>query len=338
MTTTTEAAEQAAVLGKIERLLRMTTENGCSENEALVAATKIQEILAAHNLTLAALEQAEPAAAAAEPREMTDGGGAGHKWKRRLMACLADNNFCLHFIINTGHYRKFGGHQLLGRKVNVVVTIQTYNYLLQAMQRLNPYHPRREQVSHTKWCDGCADRLIERLNQRRIEQELESRRAAQAQGNGTGTELMVLSDVYGSEEDLNQDALNGREPGTTARQRRERAAQWAAYEAQDKARREALRQREQELIAGGMSEHSAYYVARGLAIPPPPKAKTAKQQAKEEAREERERERDEARRKREWERDEERRNHPAYRDGRASGNSIGLDEQIDTGAERKRLR
>lgn len=322
MTITTENAvqEAAAILGKVQALLAKTVDNGCTEAEASAAAGKVQALLAKHNLNLAALQNQQ--APVYETREKTDSGkSAMFAYQKKLMECIAHNNFCMAFVREDGRKRE---HQLLGRKVNVTVSVQTYDYLCQAMARLNPY--RHDRKNAIRFMEGCAERLVERLNAQRYEAEQESKRAkAEAQQTGNGTDLIVLSDVYGSEEELNCDALYGYEPGTTARRNREYANRRAAEDI----KYAADKRKEDELVAGGMNRRIAWYVARGYEIPADvmdePKAETRRER---EARERRS-ERLHAKWDREWQREQARKNSAAYQSGRMTAEEISLNQQIE---------
>ncbi|MGY8976296.1 MAG: DUF2786 domain-containing protein, partial [Alphaproteobacteria bacterium] len=55
--------EKESILNRIQKLLKMSTENGASENEAMLAADKAQKLLQEHNLSIADIKddsQAEP--------------------------------------------------------------------------------------------------------------------------------------------------------------------------------------------------------------------------------------------------------------------------------------
>ena len=55
--------EKESVLKRIQKLLQMSTENGASENEAMLAADKAQKLLQEHNLSISDLkddDQVEP--------------------------------------------------------------------------------------------------------------------------------------------------------------------------------------------------------------------------------------------------------------------------------------
>jgi hypothetical protein len=319
--------DTAAILAKVQALLSKTVENGCTEQEASAAAAKVQSLLAAHNLNLAALDNASTPVYETRERTETNTSAMFH-YQRKLMECLASNNFCMSFLVGSGKERK--SYQLIGRKINVLSTIQTYQYLMQAMARLNPFSERKDAM---RWNEGCTDRLVERLNERRREQENESQNAAdsQRQANaGTGTDLVVLADVYGSEEELNADARDGLAPGTHAARRRKCAAEHAAWMEQQR-QYDAKRN---ELVRAGMEPSSAWYAARGLAVPvrhEPTEQERKRQEREDRARNERYEKRwarEDAKRDREHQREQARLLNHAYQAGRIHADEIGLDQQV----------
>ena len=182
------------------------------------------------------------------------------------MTALATSNFCLHQIVRSPGAGQPRRHLLVGRAVNVEATRLTYDYLLGALRRelatagYRETEPRftRDGVKHVKWSkegqwflEGAATKLSERLAERRQAAEAESAARARPAGNGTGREL-VLSDVYGSEADLNNDALNNFPAGTTAARRRQRE--------EEEMKREAEKQ---ELIDAGVDPTEALYRSLG---------------------------------------------------------------------------
>lgn len=329
---------ESPVHDRIRKLLALAdSARNSSEAEASSAAEKVQELLQAHNLTLAQVEASGGSG---------DGGGRGvivsdrralYLWQRRLMESLADNNFCLHRVtevdaLDGRRQRSSRRHQLVGRKMNVDVTLDMYDYLSVAVRRAAAdagYDHATRERDHHRFLDGAVERLRERLAERRREKEAESRlreeQARAASGaNGTHREL-VLSDVYGSEADQNNDALNGFPVGTTATRKREQAEKTA--------RREAEYAR---LVAEGTEDTEAWYLAHGYG------AESAKTYAAEYNRRARRSRRSRGGRGRAQGFTQGQRAHyekvnsPAYGAGRAAGSSIGLDEQAGA-ANRRRL-
>lgn len=220
------------VVARIRKLLALAGNNS-NENEAASAASKAQDIMRDYNLTLAELGEGSPGQAPdadATRTRMDTGIAAARDWCNSLMAAIAKNNFCAHWTSmavsrradGTGKLRNRSRHNLIGRQANVTVTIETYKYLVGAMERLCPYTDARDRSS-ISWFTGCADRLVVRLDRQRADSEAASRTRRQEPGRGNGSSI-VLADVYSSEEDLNRDMRYGYPAGTTATRRREQEA------------------------------------------------------------------------------------------------------------------
>jgi len=322
-----------AILLRVKKLLALAHDGGATEAEAALAAAKVQEILQDHGLTLAQVESVSTDGAPREKRETTH--RAMYEYQRDLMAALAANNFCLHHIAKvfvpharrdtvtkfidgervTGYHEK--RHLLVGRRLNVDVTTAIYEYLLVALRRANPYD--HVTVDGKRFLAGAVARLTERLAERRREREAASAAAPTRAANGSGREL-VLSDVYGTESDLNNDVLNGFPAGTTAAKRREQADRAARQEAEH-----------DRLVAEGVDTTEAWYRAYGYE---PERA------ALYAAKYNRRRARSGRGRTRNWtagdERHHEKVNSAAYQAGKAAGDAIGLDDQV-AATERRRI-
>lgn len=333
----------ARVLERIAKMLDLMNNPAATEGEIANANEAIQRQLQDHNLTLSQVEAArESNAGPAEKREkkLTDF-RAMYEYQTTLMRSLAESNFCLWHIKKVfephpkapamyyrGEYlngRMSKHHQLVGRAVNVLVTGQTYQYLLDALRRAATdagYDPRT--TDGKRFLEGAASRLSERLDERRWQRvrEADEAKAARPVGNGSGREL-VLSDVYGSESDLNNDALNGYAPGTTAANRR---AWHEKQERQD--------QQRSALIAAGVNEDEAWYRSRGY------DEERAKQLATADAKSTGRGRGGRGTRGSNWTRSDEAHakkvNSASYNAGRSAGARIGLDQQMG-GADRKRL-
>lgn len=325
------------VYARIQKLLALAdSARNSSEAEAASAAAKVQDLLQEYGLTLAQVE--------AEGGSTDQGGGRGtvttdrralYRWQRDLMAALAENNFCLHRVreveaLDGKKMRRSRRHQLVGRRLNVDVTLDTYDYLSVAVRRAAVSggfdHATRESDHHL-FLDGAVTRLTERLAERRLQRERESaEREAQRQAtvgaSGTHREL-VLTDVYGSEADQNNDVLNGFPVGTTAAKRREASDRNARQQA-----------RHDELVAQGVPDTEAWYQAYGY------DPASARQYANSWERKQARSSRGGRGRARSWTSPGGRQyarkiSSAAYRAGKVAGGDIGLDDQVGHSAKRR---
>jgi len=311
-----------SIVRRLQKLLALANDSRGNENEAAAAAAKAQALMAEYNLSMASLgtNNQEPSSdRVKDPATIA----AAQDWQVVLMSSIARNNFVRHWTVTVydkradgkGKVRHRRRHALLGRKINVQMVVQTYEYLLQAMDRVCPFEDRRNR-SAISWFAGCADRLSERLDAKRREMEAQSRTDRMDARRGNGTDL-VLSDVFSSEEDLNNDFYYGYEPGTTARRRKER-------EEQDRIRAEEFRREREEYIA----RHGAVVVVQEDVKP-----KTEKELEKERRAEERWR----ATYQRRQEREAAKIDHHAYHAGSFAGRDIGLDDQIEQTKARAKI-
>lgn len=320
----------AAIYSRISKLLALASNTAATEAEAALAAEHVQRLLQEHNLTLSQVAATETA----DHREkVTVPPRALYAWQRDLMAALAENNFCLHRItkvfepVSDGprtqrvdgvptRGRLRNRHLLVGRALNVQVTAQTYDYLAEAIARASP-HPMTTREGNL-FFSGAASRLTERLAERRREAEAAPPTTT---GNGTHREL-ALSDVYGTEADLNNDHLCGFPAGTTAGQRRE---------AEDRSARMAAEQRRLQ-EEDGLDWAEAWYRAHGYGDKSVDLAKNYNKRS---------RRRGGRGRSTNWtqsnEREHRKTNSPSYQAGRAAGSSIGLDTQVGGTAGRRAI-
>lgn len=253
-----------SIIDRIKKCLALSASD--NPHEAALAAERMQTLLQDHNLTLADIEGRTPDEspfASREQQEQTKR-PAIYAWQRDLMEKIAEGNFCLHFIQERkvrdpkgGHAmwseleqdyiacRRTKRHVLIGRSDNVTATTLMFDYLLDTMDKLAP---RITPAQRTIWFEGCAETLCERLDAQRrgrVKEEVN-----QAPG------LVRLSDLYGNEEDLNNDFRRGYKPGTTAQKRREEEAEQLE-----------IKKKEEELIKNGTAVEDAWYLARGYDVP-----------------------------------------------------------------------
>lgn len=294
------------ILARARKLLQVSTERGATWAEAQTAASLLQELLQQNALTLAHLE----APVAGDDRAVnTTERRVLFSFQRSLMTALAGNNFCLHrtTVGPTGDDQ----HVLVGTKLNVEVTLMSYDHLsrsLQAACGLAGYALKARDGQN--FMEGAVGRVAERLHQRRRSAE----RASQA--NGSGRELVCLADVYGTEDDLNNDTLNGYPAGTTAQRRRAAAA--------TRVRQSAQRQRYED---AGVDPAMALYMSWGYT---PEAAMSLLENSRIQRRPRRRRGTGFTREDRAYDRKV---SSPAYKRGRVAGEAVGLDMQLNAKEE-----
>jgi hypothetical protein len=105
---------------KIQKLFALA--GSSNENEASLAASKAQELLEKHNLSVAEIGDKEDVTKI----ETLIGSRPLEGWRRDLISTLAYTTFC------TGYYNsgRFGHHfYLVGKKRNIVIVQEMYKYL-----------------------------------------------------------------------------------------------------------------------------------------------------------------------------------------------------------------
>lgn len=332
--------ETQALVDKVQKLLRLAAKNP-NPHEREAAEAKAHEWLAKFNLDMATVEQHGDIESGKRAEENLKGGY--YQFQRDLWKAVAELNFCLYwnqmariverkFLPNPklNGFRRHeveryeNQHRLVGRIHNIILTRTMAEYIEQAIE-----HAIRDackgsgEQTRSKWANdlrsGAAERVVERIYQKRREMIREQERAARdaeikareagREGVSTGraVTLATLADI---ERDANHDFLVG-EDGYSARVRKE--------EAEARTRRaEIRRQAEQEW-------------AEWCAANPEEAARRAKE---ERARERR----NAARRERYWHEQGQynsrrsyggtsRRDRSAYYAGRDIGDTIGIDPQ-----------
>ena len=313
--------DKDSMMEKVRKLMALADSKGATEAEASFAAAKIQELVQTYGLDMAQLEDK----GVSEVRGMgTVDRRAMFDYQQALMATIAKNNFCFHDIRTIYIARKNRNskqHFLIGRQLNIQVTVNTYDYLIGTLKRLCEQANLQEHKTRNLFYDGATERLCKRLNDQRAFREAEElmrQSELRARGEG-GTTAIALVDLYGSEADLNNDALNHYPPGTTAQRRHKKAADEAARKT-----------REQELLDQGEDKIVAFYMSHGMDRP---QAQTyANAYSTKVTKEARRQTRRSSHRgftqhdRKHWQR----RSSAAFRAGEKAGDSIGIDTQIET--------
>ena len=126
--------EKESILNRIQKLLKMSTENGASENEAMLAADKAQKLLQEHNLSIADIKDDSQA----EPIDSEDTEVDRDLWKGYIRNATAKLYFCKTYTtmkLDT-HYKKVKVITFVGRKSNRMVATEMCKYFINTVDRL----------------------------------------------------------------------------------------------------------------------------------------------------------------------------------------------------------
>ena len=126
--------EKESVLNRIQKLLKMSTENGASENEAMLAADKAQKLLQEHNLSIADIKDDSQA----EPMDSEDVEVDRDLWKGYIRNATAKLYFCKTYTTMKydSHYKKVKVITFVGRKSNRMVATEMCKYFINTVNRL----------------------------------------------------------------------------------------------------------------------------------------------------------------------------------------------------------
>ena len=162
--------EKDSILKRIQKLLRMSEENGASENEAMMAASKVQELLKEHNLSLSDVKddtEQEPI-----DRENFDLGK--ENWRAWIAQATAKLYFCSMFqSTKYENYKRVKKAVFVGRKSNRIVAKSMCDYFEKTVERLADEEFKntpgsKSAINKMKHAFqlGCASRLQSRLQEK----------------------------------------------------------------------------------------------------------------------------------------------------------------------------
>ena len=163
--------EKESVLKRIQKLLQMSTENGASENEAMLAADKAQKLLQEHNLSIADIKDDSQV----EPMESEDVEVDRDLWKGYIRNATAKLYFCKTYTtmkLDT-HYKRVKVITFVGRKSNRMVATEMCKYFINTVERLADEEFREvpgsraaiNKMAHA-FKQGAASKLSSRLRKR----------------------------------------------------------------------------------------------------------------------------------------------------------------------------
>lgn len=325
----------------VNKLLALAKDSGATEAEASLAAEKAQALMTEHNLSMANIEAAG-GQSGDDGKRIKDGvvNRSPYKWQRTLMSALAELNFCYcrEEYKYHRHTKSFDGYQLIGRAANVASVRVMFEYLLSTIDRLAKAEILFPDQYFTRYAhsfkEGCADRIIDRLKERRAEEVTAAERNLHPEAaTSNALVVVVLGDYVQDEDDLNEDFRKGWKPGTTKQRRIDDELEYQTRRAEQERRYE---QRKAEWLARDpdIDPIRLDYLAQGftsaqvdelLAPTKSPKVETEAQRSKRKAREQREYDR--------WQqqqyRQDGKKDWTGYHRGQEAGAGVGLDKQVD---------
>jgi len=163
--------EKESVLKRIQKLLKMSTENGASENEAMLAADKAQKLLQEHNLSIADIKDDSQA----EPMDSEDVEVDRDLWKGYIRNATAKLYFCTTYQTSKldKYYKRVKIITFVGRKSNRMVATEMCKYFINTVDRLAAEEFREvpgsraaiNKMAHA-FKQGAASKLSGRLRER----------------------------------------------------------------------------------------------------------------------------------------------------------------------------
>ena len=161
--------EKESILKRIQKLLKLSVENGASENEAMQAADKAQKLLQEHNLSIADIKDEDQV----EPMDSEDVEVDRDLWKGYIRNSTAKLYFCKTYTTMKldKHYRRIKVITFVGRKSNRMVATEMCKYFINTIERLTTEEFKAvpgsrasiNKMSHA-FKQGAASRLSKRLD------------------------------------------------------------------------------------------------------------------------------------------------------------------------------
>jgi hypothetical protein len=123
------------VIKKIQKLLAMSQANGASENEAMMAASKVQQLLQEHNLSLGEIKDNQTIEDIDWEKVEIDNA----KWKGWIRQATAELYFCTTYndIKFDNDFKRVKVAVFVGRESNRIVAKSMYDYFINTVERMS---------------------------------------------------------------------------------------------------------------------------------------------------------------------------------------------------------
>lgn len=247
--------KQDSLIEKIKKLFALAqrknnNDGSTNEAEASAAMAMAQQLLTKYNLDVKTIQDSEKkdsAATASGPREKRQvKRSAMYRWQQTFWGRLAKVNYCFHWTVEVTEprkdnpYRKVKRHVVLGSEANVAVVTVMGEYLTETIERLLPYD-NREALSNSaiSWREGCAERLIQR-----VEENCRKMKENGFDVEGAQCTALAVQDLYEKEYAANYDFQYGAGAYASMQARHVRWAQ------EDKERRAKAEEERKRMLAG----------------------------------------------------------------------------------------
>jgi len=195
--------EKESILKRIQKLLKMSEDNGASENEAMLAAKKAQELLSEHNLSRSDIKDDTQA----EPIEKEQFDVERDNWRGWIQSATAKLYFCQMYTSTRMNekYRQVKTATFVGRKSNRIVAKSMCDYFINTVLRLadkefESVPGSKSEINRMKQAFklGCASRLFKTqgvtIVSKKSSMNIRDRAAyynGKAKGNGIGLDTQV---------------------------------------------------------------------------------------------------------------------------------------------------
>jgi len=189
------------VIKKIQKLLAMSQANGASENEAMMAATKVQQLLQEHNLSLGEIKDNQTIEDIDWEKVEIDNA----KWKGWIRQATAELYFCTTYndIKFDNDFKRVKVAVFVGRESNRIVAKSMYDYFINTVERMSDNEFKNVAGSKAEinkmafnFKMGCALSLTRKINEK-----LQEVKSQSTQNNGN------LPMLYKNELQLNRNWL-----------------------------------------------------------------------------------------------------------------------------------
>lgn len=216
--------EQARVLERVRKMLRLANDAAASEGERENALRMAHATLAKYNLTLA---DAKDRPAEEEKRGMGTMIGKDYPWMRTVAQGVAELFFCKYLYVSirgTGRVK----HYFVGKESNTIVAREMSEFVISSIDREARMYAAMRGATGTMWrsfCKGASHRIYARC--------VAIRKAAETPepaASSTSTAL-VLRSLYHSEEVANDALIKQTFPRVKEDKSKERNTIWSAAEA-----------------------------------------------------------------------------------------------------------